>query len=174
MRSSYPLAGIHALVIACFVSASALAPAAHAQSAPLAKPNAASLSSQHALLRQMVGTWNVEQRIWTGPKTEPIKPPPAVARRRLIGDAFIEEVMEAAPGSGQDPFTRIAYFNYTLFGLEFESLRGVFLPKQSPGFERIASRKDARNDSHKMTRNEFTTTSRNDIRRSRWTLAPRK
>ena len=72
MRSSYSLAGIHALVVACFVSASALAP--------------------------------------------------AVARRRLIGDAFIEEVMEAAPGSGQEPFTRIAYFNYNKVTQRYEAI----------------------------------------------------
>ncbi|MGH7719324.1 MAG: hypothetical protein ACREON_10830 [Gemmatimonadaceae bacterium] len=56
----------------------------------------------------MVGTWNVAQRMWTGPDAEPMTAPPAVARRRPIGDAFLEEVIEVAPGSGQDPFTRIA------------------------------------------------------------------
>jgi hypothetical protein len=29
-----------------------------------------------------------------------------------MGDIFLEEVMEAAPGPGQQPFTRIAYINY--------------------------------------------------------------
>ena len=67
--------------------------------------------AQDDLLSTMVGTWDVAQRIWTGPGAEPMVFPPAVARRRLIGDVFLEEVMETT-GSNQDPFTRIAYMNY--------------------------------------------------------------
>lgn len=126
VRSSYRAARIHALLVTGFlvtgfVVALALGPAAQAQSAPPAKPGAAA-DPQDALFRQMVGTWDVEQRIWTGPKAEPIKPPPAVARRRLMGDTFIEEVMEAAPGSGQEPFTRIAYFNYNRVTRRYEAI----------------------------------------------------
>jgi hypothetical protein len=42
-------------------------------------------------------------------------------------------------------------FAYTHFGLECESLRGAFLPKQSNDFQKIASLRNARNDSYKIT-----------------------
>ncbi|GEM_PF-1187411 len=121
MRTSYPITGIRALVIACLLSAAALAPAAHAESAPKAKPGATSPRPQDTVLSQMVGTWNVAQRIWIGPHAEPIKSPPAIARRRLVGDMFLEEIMEAAPDSGQEPFTRIAYFNYNRVTQRYEA-----------------------------------------------------
>lgn len=121
VSTSYQVAGIYALVITCLVSATAVAPASHAQSAPLAKPGATSPGPQETLLRQMVGTWNVEPRMWTGPNAEPIKLPAAVARRRLVGGMFLEEVMEAASGSGQDPFTRIAHFNYNQVTQRYEA-----------------------------------------------------
>jgi hypothetical protein len=121
VRSSYPAPSIHVLALACLVSAAAHAPAADAQSSPSAKPGAASTGPQDSVLRQMVGTWKVEQRIWTGPHAPPTKLPPAVARRRLIGAMFLEEVMEAAPGSAQEPFTRVAYFNYNRVTQRYEA-----------------------------------------------------
>lgn len=78
--------------------------------------------AQHGLLQQMVGTWDVAPRMWTGPGTEPIVLPPAVAHRRLVGNTFVEEVMEGAPGSNQEPFTRIATFNYNPVTQQFEAI----------------------------------------------------
>jgi hypothetical protein len=72
------------------------------------------------LLSQMVGTWDVQQRMWPGAGREAVTLPPAVARRRLVGGAFLEEVMELPPGSKQDPFTRIAFFNYNAVNQQHE------------------------------------------------------
>jgi len=72
------------------------------------------------LLSQMVGTWDVQQRMWPGAGREAVALSPAVARRRLVGGAFLEEVMELPPGSKQDPFTRIAFFNYNAVNQQHE------------------------------------------------------
>lgn len=77
------------------------------------------LSPEHARIRSMVGRWDVRQRIWTGPDAEPTTAP-MVARRRLVGGAFLEEVMEPAQGSGQPPFTRTAYFSYNDVRRQYE------------------------------------------------------
>lgn len=116
----YGAAGIPALLVACLLSAAALAPAAHAQNAPLDNTTAAEPGPEHALIRQMVGTWDVQARIWTGPDAEPTMLPPAVAHRRLIDNTFFEEVMKPAPGSDQEPFTRLAYLNYNDVSKRYE------------------------------------------------------
>ena len=112
---------IHPFVFAWLVGAAVLAPAAHAQATPSSKPGAATAAAQDPIFPQMVGTWEVEQRIWTGPNVPPTQLPPAVARRRLIGGMFLEEVMEAAPFSAQEPFTRVAYFNYNRVTQRYEA-----------------------------------------------------
>ena len=76
-------------------------------------------SAQDSVLQQMVGTWRVEQRLWSGPNVEPISAAPTVARRRLISEAFLEEVMEV---TGNEGFTRIAYFNYNSVTQRYESV----------------------------------------------------
>jgi Protein of unknown function (DUF1579) len=68
----------------------------------------------------MVGTWNVQQRMWLKPGAEAIDLPAAVARRRLIEGAFLEEVMELAQKAGQGSFTRTAYFNYNAVNQQYE------------------------------------------------------
>jgi len=68
----------------------------------------------------MVGTWDVRQRMWTGPDAEPMMLPPAVAHRRLVGDTFLEETMKPAPGSDQEPFTRLAYLSYNNVNKRYE------------------------------------------------------
>src|SRR5258706_9902330 len=80
---------------------------ANAQNAP---PSTVRKNAAPALLQQMVGTWNVQQRMWPGFATKPVDLPPAVARRRLVEGVFQEEVMESADKSGQERFTRTAYF----------------------------------------------------------------
>lgn len=115
---------LHAIVVACFALGCtlSLATAAHAQDASPAKPPATTASLPEALFRQMAGVWDVEQRKWTAANAAPMTPPPAVARRRMIGDTILEEIMEAAPGAGQAPFTRIAYFNYNRVTQRFEAI----------------------------------------------------
>ncbi len=72
------------------------------------------------LMQQMVGTWNVEQRMWPGSGADAISLPPALAHRRLIGGAFLEETMELPPGSIGDPFTRVAIFDYNAVNQQYE------------------------------------------------------
>jgi Protein of unknown function (DUF1579) len=72
------------------------------------------------LIEQMVGTWNVQQRMWPGPGEQAINLPPAIAKRSLVRGVFLEEVMELAPGSQEEPFTRIAYFNYNAVNKQYE------------------------------------------------------
>src|SRR5262245_5759678 len=73
----------------------ALAPVVHGQDAPRGKPG----TDAPALLREMVGTWDVRQGMWLGPNTKAIDLPPAVARRRLIEGAYLEETMTLAEKS---------------------------------------------------------------------------
>jgi hypothetical protein len=94
----------------CAVCGTALAPFVSGQSAP---------DDKNAML-QMVGTWDVQQRMWPGAGAAPVTLPPAVARRRMVGGAFLEEVMELPPGSKQEPFTRVAFFNYNAVNQQYE------------------------------------------------------
>lgn len=72
------------------------------------------------LVRQMVGTWDVQSRMWPAPDAEAVDLPPATARRQVVGDAFLQEVMEPADTSGQASFTRIAYFSYNPINQQYE------------------------------------------------------
>jgi hypothetical protein len=54
------------------------------------------VSPEGALIRQMVGTWDVRASVWFGTDAKPIVQS-AVARRRLVGDALLEEVMTPSP-----------------------------------------------------------------------------
>jgi hypothetical protein len=74
----------------------------------------------HGLMQRMVGVWKVEQRFWPGAGTEPVDLPPAIARRRMVEGAFLEEIMESLQTSGQTSFTRIAYFNYNAVNRQHE------------------------------------------------------
>jgi len=72
------------------------------------------------LVQRMVGTWSVQEQMWPGPGAAAIALPPAVARRRLIGDAFLQEAMEAAPNPKADRFTRVAYLDYNAVDQQYE------------------------------------------------------
>jgi uncharacterized protein DUF1579 len=71
-------------------------------------------------IRNMVGDWNVTQRMWQAPGAEATELPPAVVHRRLIGDAILQEEMELAPGAKADPFTRMAFFEYNGVTSQYE------------------------------------------------------
>lgn len=73
-----------------------------------------------SLIRQMDGTWSVKARMWPASDAQAIELPPATAHRKLVAGAFLEEVMEPAAGSKQDPFTRIAYFSYNAMNRQYE------------------------------------------------------
>lgn len=90
---------------------------ASAQNAPLNTPGK---NVALTLMQQMVGKWNVQQRMWPGSGAEAITLPPAIARRRLVEGAFLEEIMEPAQKSGQESFTRTAYFNYNAVNQQYE------------------------------------------------------
>jgi Protein of unknown function (DUF1579) len=72
-----------------------------------------------ALVREMVGTWDVAQWMWAGEGAEVVKLPRAVARRQMIGDDFVQEVMSEADGAAEN-FTRVAYFGYNEVGRQYE------------------------------------------------------
>ena len=95
----------------------ALHSVAQAQNAPLGSPNKSSSSS---LMRQMVGTWKVQQRMWPGLGAEAINLPSAIARRHLLVGGFLQEVMEPAKKSRKESFNRTAYFNYNAVTQQYE------------------------------------------------------
>jgi len=76
--------------------------------------------ARYELISRQAGDWSVRQRVWSSPRAEPIELPPMVARRRMLRGVFLEEVMEAAPGSGQDAFTRTAYLSFNPINRRFE------------------------------------------------------
>ena len=66
------------------------------------------------LLSRMTGTWEVQQRMWPGPKKDPVTLPAAIAQRRLIRDMYLEEVMQPVDDRPGQPgsFNRHALLNY--------------------------------------------------------------
>jgi hypothetical protein len=73
------------------------------------------------LIQQMVGTWKVQQRMWPGPDADARVLSSAIAHRTLVAGGFLEEVMEPASNVDDDnPFKRIAYFNYNTVNRQFE------------------------------------------------------
>src|SRR5262245_39185044 len=102
---------------ACILPFVVLASTAQAQSAP--QPAGESRSAL-ALFQQMVGTWDVQQRMWPASGAQAINLPPAIARRHLIGDAYLEETMELASESKVSAFTRNAFFNYNAVNQQYE------------------------------------------------------
>jgi hypothetical protein len=90
-----------------------LCSSAHAQSTPQKTADA-------TLLQQMVGSWNVQQRMWPGFGADAVNLPPAVARRHLMAGGFLEETMEAVKKTGEGSFTRTAFFNYNTVNQQYE------------------------------------------------------
>jgi hypothetical protein len=72
------------------------------------------------LIQNMAGEWNVTQRMWRGPDAQATDLPPAVAHRRLLGAAILQEQMEIAPEAKGDPFTRMSYFDYNAMTRQYE------------------------------------------------------
>lgn len=73
-----------------------------------------------ALMQQMSGTWQVHTRMWPGRNAKAVDLPPAVARRELIRDVYLQETMELGEKPEGAPFTRIAYFSYNWINQQYE------------------------------------------------------
>ena len=110
-------ARVLSFVMTCSLGCVALHSVVSAQDAP---QHTYGKNSAPTLIQQMVGTWNVRQRMWPGPGAEAINLPPATARRRLVEGAFLEEIMEPPQKSGPESFTRTAYFNYNAVNQQYE------------------------------------------------------
>ena len=74
------------------------------------------------LLIRMTGTWDVRQRMWPGPEADPITLPAAIARRHLVRDTYLEEVMQSIDDrAGQSgAFNRHALLNYNAATSRYE------------------------------------------------------
>lgn len=74
------------------------------------------------LLQDMVGTWNVQQRMWPGPGSAPTPLPAAMAHRQLIDGKYLQEDMEsvAAGDSGKGAFRRDVFFNFNAVTRQYE------------------------------------------------------
>lgn len=77
-------------------------------------------ASVTALMRQMTGAWQVSSRMWPGPDAKAIELPPSVARRELIGEAYLQEVMQPVDKAAASAFTRTAYFSFNPTNQQYE------------------------------------------------------
>jgi hypothetical protein len=66
-----------------------------------------------ALLQDMAGSWNVEQRMWPASGAAAVQLPAGVAERRLIDGKYLEESMRPSTLTPGQPgfFVRNAIFN---------------------------------------------------------------
>lgn len=110
LRTAAVSVGLSFLVTAAWLPRSA--PAADAQLG--ARPGAP------ARIQRMVGTWDVQQRMWPAADAAPIALPPAVAKRQLVGGAFLREAMTQASAQGDGAFTREAWFDYNAVEQRYE------------------------------------------------------
>ena len=104
-------------LVGCILYGSLLNPIARANDAP---PGVNDADAATPLVQQMAGTWDVQQRMWSGAAAKAIDLPPAVAHRVLIGKAILQEVMTLASESSETPFTRVAYFDYNTVNQQYE------------------------------------------------------
>jgi len=81
---------------------------------------AAASGDATSMIRQMAGTWKVQQRMWPAPGAQPLVLPAAIARRQVLAGGFLQEEMKATSGKAPDAFTRLAYFNYNPVSQQYE------------------------------------------------------
>jgi hypothetical protein len=74
------------------------------------------------ILARMAGTWDVQQRMWPGSKSDPIALPAAIAQRRLVRDRYLEEAMQPVDDRPGQPgsFSRHALLNYNPVTSQYE------------------------------------------------------
>ena len=70
------------------------------------------------LLRTAAGLFDVHSRLWPEAGAEPIATD-AVARRRMVDDMYLEEIMEPRPGA-TEPFSRICYLDFNPLSRRWE------------------------------------------------------
>ena len=117
VKSRFCVAGMLVYWVVGIVFGSSSTAIAYAEEAPLGEEgNDAALP----LIQQMIGVWDVRQRMWTGDAAKAIDLPTAVAHRILIGSTILQEVMTLAPQSSEAAFTRVAYFDYNAVNRQYE------------------------------------------------------
>ncbi len=91
----------------------------HAWSPAQASEPAKPAAEPAAFLAAMAGEWTVRQRMWPASGAAAVELPAAVATRRLVGGAFLEETMTplAADAGG---FTRTALVVYNAVVQQYE------------------------------------------------------
>jgi hypothetical protein len=104
-------------LVLCIVCGCSITAIASANEAPLGEDRNA--AGAH-LIQQMIGNWDVRQRMWPGAAAQAIDLPPAVAHRVLIGSTILQETMTLASESGEAPFTRVAYFDHNAVSQQYE------------------------------------------------------
>jgi hypothetical protein len=104
-------------LVLCILYGSWLPTIACADEAPLGKDGS---DASTPLIQQMIGDWDVRQRMWPGAAAKAIELPPAVAHRVLIGSAILQETMSLPSESTETPFTRIAYFDHNTVSRQYE------------------------------------------------------
>jgi hypothetical protein len=72
------------------------------------------------LLQSMVGTWEVQQRMRSGPGAAAVELPSAIARRELVGGKYLEETMEPRSSVTTQAFHRNAFLNYNSVTRRYE------------------------------------------------------
>lgn len=81
---------------------------------------AAKAESITPMIRQMAGTWKVQSKMWPAPNATAFDLAPAIARREVVRNAYLQEVMDLAGEPGPAAFTRVAYFVYNTINQQYE------------------------------------------------------
>jgi hypothetical protein len=105
-------------ISAAFVAVAASASVARAIDAPAREGQNLSAATQmsrpgahEAALVAQAGTWNVTASMWPAPHAVPIVTRGLLAERTMIG-AYLQEIMQPAPGSKVPDFRRLDYLNF--------------------------------------------------------------
>jgi hypothetical protein len=86
-------------------------PAREDQKPPTAVEQMSRPGGHEAALAAQTGTWNVVATLWPAPHATPIVTRGLVAKRAMIG-AYLQEIMQPAPGSKVADFRRLDYLNF--------------------------------------------------------------
>jgi hypothetical protein len=113
--------------------------------------------TQSALLDDMQGTWNVEQRMWPMADAAAVEMPAAVAERRLIEGKFLEETMQpkASVAGQRGFFVRHAVLNYNVVGKHYEYFSIDTRAPQAMTYKSAASEMDRKSDQLKLSGGTF-------------------
>ena len=87
------------------------APAKEDQSPPAAATQMSRPGAHEAALAAQAGTWDVVATMWPAPHAMPIVTRGLVAERAMIG-AYLQEIIQPAPGSKLPDFRRLDYLNF--------------------------------------------------------------